>query len=194
MSDKARCDFLKVVKELEECSDPIEKREKLLESGFEFFDDEGSGEANEILEEQSAKPETDRQHKLVSFFEGTDDPSLEILGYFTDEKYSDDINYPLIRRYFRTSNQQLKRMILYGLEQDPLNTGFLSDLMFFNEYKLDLKELIRFYYFACQESQDEVVFRELAKDFYESTHPHGYDAFYELINDNAVDMWKKVSF
>lgn len=190
-NDKTKNDFSMVVDELKNCQDVMQKRGKLLELGFEFVEDEESENVSEILEEQSSKPETNRQRELALFFEGSDEPSLQILECFIAEKYSEDTNYPLIRRYFRSSNAQLKKLILYGLNQDPLNVGLLNDLSFFNEFKMDLKELIQLYRFACRESQDIVAFKALAKDFYESTQPYDYDAFYELIHDGAISLEKK---
>jgi hypothetical protein len=194
--DTVKDRFFKVVKDLR-CQDVLQQRETLLEAGFEFFDDDENSqgltfddESSEILEEQTW-PQTDRQRELVAFFEGINGPSEKILECFLAEKYSDDVNYPLIRRYFRKANSQLKKLIVYGLEQVPWHTDFLSDLCFFNEFKPELKELIHFYQVACRESPNEVLFKEVAKDFYESTQPYGYDAFYALMHDETINIEKK---
>lgn len=187
-NDIARNRFCKVIEELENCQGRFQKQTKLLELGFEFFDDEG---ISEIEEERIAVPETEGQRHLVSFFEGRDDPSMEILGYFITETYSDEVNYPLIRRYFRQANKQLKRLIFYGLKENSWDANLLDALTFFNEFELDLKELIRVYVFTCREAPSKVIFEELARNFYEATRLYGYDAFYDLMQDREITLEKK---
>lgn len=188
--DTAEDHFLAIVESLKDCQGILAKREKLVDAGFEFFEDEDEG-ANEIAQEQAAEPKTEIQRRLVAFFEGTDDPSAEIIGYSLAERESNEVNYALLRRYFRQGNDQLKKLILYGLGQDPVNESLLNDLVFFNEFKPNLKELVQFFGFACRASQDKAAFKKLTRDFYESTQPYGYDAFYELIQDETIDREKR---
>ena len=189
--DTAEDRFFEVVEELKECQNAFQKREQLIDAGFTFFDDEDDDSNSEIAQEQAAKSETERQRRLVAFFEGMDLPSAEITDLFLAERESDDVNDALFRRYFRKGNGQLKGLILFGLGRDPVNGDLLSDLVFFNEFKPDLKELVCFFSLACRASQDKIEFMDLARDFYESTQPYGYDALYELMQDKAIDREKQ---
>lgn len=150
---------------------------KMEELGFEYFEDDVGFEE---LEEKNAKPENQRQKDLVDFFEGKKELSEKILESFSEEKASATPNYPLIRKYFKEANQNLKALLLYGLNNYSGRLDFLSDLAFFHEYENVLTTLIDYYTRACREQANLETFTELAKDFYYSTNPDGYEALYAL--------------
>jgi len=150
---------------------------KLEELGFIYFDDETD---DEEMEEKDAKPENQRQKDLVEFFENKKRLSKKIFVSFSDEKASENPNYPLIRKYFKTANQNLKALLLYGLDNYPARIDLLSDLAFFHEYENILTTLIKYYTRACIDQNNLDTFSELAKEFYYSTIPDDYDAYYAL--------------
>jgi len=107
---------------------------KLEDIGFEYF---GDDLPDEEAEEREAKPENQRQKDLVDFFENRKRLSEKIFVSFSDEKAAEDTNYPLIRRYFRKANQNLKALLLYGLDKYPGRIDLLSDLAFFHEFECE---------------------------------------------------------
>ena len=147
------------------------------ELGFEYFEDDNDGEE---LEERNAKPENQRQRYLVSYFENKKKLSKEIFESYSEEKAAENPNYPLIRKYFKEANKNLKSLLLYGLDNYPGRIDLLSDLSFFHEFENILSTLISYYIRACVDQQNLETFSELAKDFYYSTSPDGYDALYAL--------------
>lgn len=151
---------------------------KMEELGFEYFEDDDDD--NEEIEERNAKPENLRQRDLVAYFENKNKLSKKIFESFSEEKASDNTNFPLVRKYFRKANQNLKALLIYGLDHYPGRIDLLSDLTFFHEFENILSILISYYTRACVDQQNLETFSELAKDFYYSTSPDGYEALYAL--------------
>ena len=151
---------------------------KLEELGFEYFEDDDDD--NEEIEERNARPENQRQIDLVAYFENKNKLSKKLFESFSEEKASDNSNFPLIRKYFRKANQNLKTLLIYGLDHYPGRIDLLSDLTFFHEFENILSILISYYTRACVDQQNLETFTELAKDFYYSTKPDGYEALYAL--------------
>jgi hypothetical protein len=156
---------------------PDEQIERLEDLGFEYFDDDMF---DEDTEENEAYPENQNQRDLVDFFEGRKKLSEKILNDFLDEKASDDRNDPLIRKYFRKANKNLKALLIYGIDKYPARIDLLSDLAFFHEFENVLTLLIKYFTEACIKQGNLETFTDLAKEFYYSTHPNGYDAYYAL--------------
>jgi len=92
------------------------------------------------------------------------------------EKDTGNPNYPLFRRYFKAANQNLKALIIYGLDHYPGRIDLLSDLAFFHEFENILCTLITYYTGACMKQENLETFTELVRDFYYCTEPDGYDA------------------
>jgi len=167
--------FEQVSKAIKE--DPKNWRSKLEDLGFQWFDD---GDDSEEVEEKLAKPENPNQELLVGYFEGSIKLSDHVLDSFLAEKESTNPNYPLIRKYFKKGNENLKKLLIFGLEKNPTDIGFLNDLGFLQEFKNILGELIQFYLNACEKEQDPNNFEELVIDFCCYTEPNGFDALHEL--------------
>jgi len=150
---------------------------RLEDLGFEYFDDDM---IDEEMEENEACPENERQQDLVDFFEGRKRLSKKIFETFSEEKASEECNDPLIRKYFRKANQNLKALLIYGIDKYPGRIDLLSDLAFFHEFENSLKLLIKYFTSACIQQGNLETFTGLAKEFYYSTCPDGYDAYYGL--------------
>ena len=150
---------------------------KMKELGFEYFEDDDDSEE---MEERNAKPESQRQRDLVAYFENKTKLSKYIFECFSDEKASDHPNFSLFRKYFKKANQNLKVLLLHGLDNYPGRIDLLSDLTFFHEFENILSILISYYTRACVDQQNLETFAELAKDFYYATIPDGYEALYAL--------------
>jgi len=150
---------------------------KMEELGFEYFEDDDDSEE---IEERNAKPENQRQRDLVAYFKNKKKLSKKIFESFSEEKASDNPNFPLIRKYFKKANQNLKALLLYGLDNYPGRIDLLSDLTFFHEFENILSILISYYTRACVDQQNLETFAELAKEFYFFTSPDGYEALYAL--------------
>ena len=168
--------FEKVAKAIKE--DPKNWIKQVEDLGFGYVDD-GYGDEEE-LEEKLAKPETPNQELLVEYFEGDIELSDQMLNAFLTSKDSDSPNYPLFRKYFKSGNENLKRLVKSGLKRSPADIGLLSDLAFFNEFKNILSELVGYYLIACDDEQNLKNFEQLALQFYYDTDPDGFDALYEL--------------
>ncbi|MBW2367206.1 MAG: hypothetical protein JRH15_04905 [Deltaproteobacteria bacterium] len=151
---------------------------KMEELGFEYFEDDDDD--SEEIEERNAKPENQSQRELVAFFEGKQKLSKKILESYSKEKAAKNPNYPLIRRYYKEANKNLKSLLLYGLDNYPGRNDLLSDVSFFHEFENILSILITYYTQACIDQANLDSFSELAKDFYYSTNPDGYEAYYAL--------------
>lgn len=156
---------------------PLNYREGLEDSGFTWFDDDYPSEEDE---ERTAVPENDRQRLLVSYFAGKTELSAAILHALSTEKNSEEPNYPLIRKYFRAANHNLKTLILFGLQNDPTNLDLLTDFVFFHEFERNLPELIKHLTNACRLEDDPQKFSEIAREFYYATQADGYHALYAL--------------
>jgi hypothetical protein len=150
---------------------------KLKELGFEYFEDDDDSEE---MEERNAGPENKRQRDLVAYFENKKELSKEIFESYCEEMAAVNPNYPLIRKYFKKANKNLKSLLLYGLDNYPGRIDLLSDLSFFHEFENILGILISYYTQACINQGNIETFAELAKEFYYSTNPDGYEAYHAL--------------
>lgn len=166
---------------------------KMEELGFEYFDDDDDYEE---IEERHAIPENKRQRELVAYFDGKKKLSEKILKSYSDEKAAENPNYPLIRKYYKEANQNLKALLLYGLDNYPGRIDLLSDLAFFHEFENILSLLITYYKQACIDQGNLDTFSELVKDFYYSTNPDGYEAYYALreLFESETDKRKIIDF
>ena len=167
---------------------------KLEELGFEYYDDDE--EDIEKQEEVSAKPENSNQEYLVSYFDGDITLSEKTIAIFLEERNSRTPNYPLFRKYFKSTNKNLLSMIIHGLELDPLSDNLLSDLTYFHEFHNQLNLLIKHYSKACEKQEDFEAFSEFAQDFYYAVLPDGFNAYYALrdLFNNGTDRRKIVDF
>ena len=172
---------------------PGKRIEKMEEIGFTYVEDECDYEE---IEEKNARPENGRQKKLVSYFENQTELSEEIFLYFSEEKADENTNYPLIRKYFRAANQNLKALLIYGLDNYPGRIDLLDDLAFFHEFENILSILIKYYTQACIDQGNLNTFSELVKDFYYATNPDGYEPYYALrdIFEPETDKRKIIDF
>lgn len=148
----------------------------LEEIGFEYHEEDDYDE----IEERNARPENQNQKDLVAFFKGEKKLSDRILHQYFEECDSEFSNLPLIRPFFKEANQNLKSLIVYGLDRYPGRIDLLSDLAFFHEFENILRLLITYYTRACVSQSNLETFTELAWDFYYSTNPDGYEALYAL--------------
>jgi len=166
---------------------------KMEEIGFEYFEDDNDCEE---IEERNAQPENQRQGDLVAYFEGRKKLSKKIFENYSEEKATKNPNYPLIRKYYKEANRNLKSLLLYGLDNYPARIDLLSDLVFFHEFENILNILITYYTKACIDQENLETFSELAKDFYYSTNPDGYEAYYALreLFEPETDKRKIIDF
>jgi hypothetical protein len=148
----------------------------LEDIGFEYHEDDDYEEK----EEREAKPENRNQRDLVAFFEGRKPVSESVFVKFLAERDVEEPNVPLIRRYFKEANRNLKALILYGLEHYPGRIDLLSDLAYFHEFENMLSTVIKYYTRACVEQENLQTFGELAREFYWATNPDGYEALHAL--------------
>ena len=174
-------------------SHPKDYIAKMEELGFEYFEDDDDCEE---IEESNAQPENQRQRFLVAYFEGRKKLSKKIFESYSEEKATENPNYPLIRKYYKEANKNLKSLLLYGLDNYPGRIDLLSDLAFFHEFKNILNILITYYTQACIDQGNLETFSELAKDFYYSTNPDGYEAYYALreLFEPETDKRKIIDF
>jgi hypothetical protein len=165
----------------------------LEEIGFKYYDDDDDMEE---MEEANAKPENQNQKDLVAYFEGQKELSDKILQTFLEERDTENPNLPLIRKYFKKANQNLKSLILFGLDHYPGKIELLSDLGFFHEFENILGTLITYYTQACVDQENLETFSELAQDFYNTTIPDGYEALYALrdLFEPGTDKRKVIDF
>lgn len=96
------------------------------------------------------------------------------------KKYTQTPNLPLIRKYFKRANPNLKAILLKGLAANPTDLDLLDDLSYFSEFDSMLGELIHLYTDACRRETDMERFSLLAQDFHVNTYDQGFDALYEL--------------
>jgi len=187
--DRASKRFHDVLQATKKCRSQKERRERLLEFGFEFHDEEDDGA--EIAEEQAAIPKNERQQRLVNYLHSNAQPSEESLYDFITEKRAPDTNYPLFRRYFRGANQQLKLLLLFGLDINPIDISLLENLSFFNNFLLNLSEFIKYCIKACVLIDDLENFRTIAYIFESVAIEHDYDAYYALLQHEDISQEKK---
>ena len=160
---------------------PRDYRERLEEIGFVWQDDE-----YDLLYEEEAKeeclaaPETENQHRLVDFFDTGGVVDQLILNAYLNERYTETPNLPLIRKYFKKANPNLKAILLLGLTLNPTDLDLLDDLAYFSEFDSMLGELIDFYTEACMKETDMERFAMLVQDFHMNTYEQGFDALHEL--------------
>ena len=166
---------------------PENFKEELAKIGFQWFDDDYP---DEIEEENNAVPENENQEFLVDYFNGDVQLSDRVVEVFFAEKYSEEPNFALLRRYFRQGNEHLKSLIYRGLKINPTDIGFLNDLSFFHEFHPMLAELIGRYLDACRLQENLETFSELAQDFYYNTEPDGYEAYHALKEIYGSDTQK----
>jgi hypothetical protein len=160
---------------------PQDYRERLAAVGFEWQDDEHDLlYEEEGQEEQAALPETGNQRRLIHFLDTGGPVTRQILDVYLEERYSETSNVPLIRKYFKQANPNLKAILLKGLAGNPTDLDLLDDLSYFSEFDSMLGELIHFYTNACLKESDMERFSLLAQDFHLNTYDQGYDALHEL--------------
>ena len=155
---------------------PEDYRDRLEELGFEFEDEDDL----DVIEGELARPENPRQVSLVLFFEGTEAVTEEIFTLFSEEKASEETNYPLIRKYFRQGNPRLKELIVYGLERSTARVDLLDDLLFFHEFCEVYPLVVKYYTRACLLQEDMEIFSNLARDFFEVTRSQDHREYYAL--------------
>ena len=148
----------------------------LEELGFTYYDDDDYEE----IEEANAKPENQNQKDLVAYFDGEKEFSDRMLKIYFEEQEVEKPNLPLVRRYFKSANQNLKSLILYGLDHYPGRLDLLSDLGYFHEFENILSTVITYYTRACVDQENLETFAEIAEEFYYTTLPDGYEALYAL--------------
>lgn len=149
----------------------------LEEIGFKYYEDEIDPEE---MEEKNASAENQDQQALVDFFNGKQDCSEEILEIFSRVRDSENPNLPLLRKYFKAANQNLKSLILYGLDHYTAKIDLLFDLAYFHEFENVLGLLCDYFIRACRNEMNLETFTDLATEFYFATQPDGYDALYVL--------------
>jgi hypothetical protein len=64
----------------------------------------------------------------LKFFENKKELRKEIFESFSKEKAAANPNYPLIRKYFKEANNNLKSLLLYGLDNYPGRIDLLSQI------------------------------------------------------------------
>lgn len=161
--------------------------------GFQCYEDDDD---EDEIEEEKARPENENQRSLVEYFEGQRNLSDSIQRIFLTECDAEEPNYPLIRKYFKSANQNLKALLLYGLDRFPGRLDLLDDLAFFHEFENILSTLIIYYTRACVDQENLQTFGDLARDFYCVTFPDGYDALYALreLFEPGSDKRKVIDF
>ncbi len=160
---------------------PRDYRERLAEIGIIWPDEDVDLLYQEEFEEERvAFPETDNQRWLVHFLEAGGPVTREVLEVYLSERYTQTPNLPLIRKYFKQANPNLKAILLKGLATNPTDLDLLDDLSYFSEFDSMLGELIRFYTDACIRETDMERFSLLAQDFHLNTYDQGFDALHEL--------------
>jgi len=117
-NDSVQNDYQKIKDEMffEKVNDifanqPNDYREALEKIGFEYYEEEDLEEK----EENEAVPENSNQEYLVSYFDGKKELSEKTLQIFEAERNAKCPNYPLIRKYFKKANKNLKALILYRM-------------------------------------------------------------------------------
>ncbi len=160
---------------------PLDFRERLEEIGVVWQDDEYDLlYEEERREERMAVAETENQRRLVHFLDSGGIVDQVILGAYLFERNSETPNLPLIRKYFKQANPNLKAILMAGLTFNPTDLDLLDDLAYFSEFDSMLGELIDFYTDACQRETDMERFSLLVQDFHMNTYEQGFDALYEL--------------
>jgi hypothetical protein len=149
--------------------------EELINLGYEYIDEDDEGV--EELEENRATVKNINQKKLVSYFEGNIEFTANLICKYIYEVNKNKPNYPLLRKYLKSGNSNLKTLLLFGLEQNKSDITLLNSLGYFNQFTSILKIIIDKYLIACQFEQDLVKFNILIEDFYYHVHKFDYDVF-----------------
>jgi len=132
---------------------PHNMTEEIEKLGFTYVVGDNEG-ADEIIEERAARPQTDFQIALVSYLDGDSTPSEYLLELWREETRREDSPCPLWRRYFRTGNAQLRKLILHGLDQYPTSCDLLDNLSVLHSFVPIPKELLCRYTLACDLESD----------------------------------------
>ena len=172
---------------------PSDYRQELEEVGFTWHDDDGPSEEDE---ERSSLPLNANQRLLVDYFGGYHPLSDDVFAALQEERYADNPNFPLIRRYFRAGNQPLKILIIDGLQRQPTDIDLLCDLALFHEYNPMLIKLVHYFTQACQLEEDLQKLSEIVQEFYATATIDGYDALLALsgLFDSESDKGKIIAF
>jgi hypothetical protein len=163
--------------------------EEIEKLGFTYIVDDDDDDDDEILEERAARPETELEMTLVSYLEGDKAPSESVLELWLEETQREGTPVPLWRRYFRTGNPQLKKLIVFGLDKCPTTRDLLDDLSVLHSFLPIPKDIIYHFTLACNLEDDPEKFCDLAQDFDTRATSFGYDALYALrasYTDNDV--------
>ena len=155
---------------------PGNYKEALQEIGFKYYEEADE----EAIEERKARPRNKAQRDLVAYLEGQREISEGILTTLITERYQKRPNLPLIRKYFKSANQRLKALIIWGLGRYPASLELLSDLTYYHEFENVLRPLVHYYTAACVNQVNLEMFTRLAQDFFYATAPDDYDALYAL--------------
>lgn len=147
-------------------------QEALEEIGFKYIEEDDEEE----IEERKARPRNKAQRDLVAYFEGQKEISEYLLTTLITERYRKRPNLPLIRKYFKSANQRLKALIIWGLDRYPASIELLYDLTFYHEFENVLRLLIHYYTTACVKQVNLEMFTQLAQDFYYATAADDYEA------------------
>ncbi|WP_367364106.1 hypothetical protein [Candidatus Tisiphia endosymbiont of Nedyus quadrimaculatus] len=115
--------------------------------------------------EVNAIPLNHRQEHLVSYFSSDSDPEYDIVRDFALETISKTPNFPLMIRYFKQANNQLKKLLVLGLKYHPTNLLFLTNLAEFHIYSPMQQELIDAYINACKIEDDPKHFKSIVANF-----------------------------
>jgi hypothetical protein len=145
---------------------------RLEEIGFEYHEEEDYEE----IEERNVEPANRNQRELVLYFENKLQLSKKLFEIYLHEKDAVNPNYPLFRKYFKEANQNLKALIIYGLDHYPDRIDLLLDLAFFHEFENIFSTLITYYTSACMKQENLESFTELVQDFYDCTESDDYEA------------------
>lgn len=191
MNDDAKAEFNEVLAATKKCRSWKERREKLLELGFEFYEDDDAPSEQELREEKGATPHNARQQRLVNYLESNDAATKALLDDFMDKKASENTNYALFRRYFRKANIQLRKLILYGLDVYPTKIILLDDLSFLSYFAMELAQFIQYYTRACVDEQDITLFKEIVQKFEHGAIEYEYDAYADLLLRDEISPEKK---
>jgi hypothetical protein len=160
---------------------PRDYRQRLEEVGFVWQDDDHERRfEEETIEERAAIAETEKQRQLVRFLESGGPVTPPIVEAYLAERFTETANLPLIRKYFKQANVNLKAILLSGLAANPTDLDLLDDLSYFSEFDNMLGELIHSYTAACIMETDMDRFSMLAQEFYMNTLASGFDALHEL--------------
>jgi len=161
---------------------PRDYRERLEEVGFVWNEDDYDQLFQEECKEEAlAYPETENQRRLIDYLDAGGHVTQSVLDTYLRERYADNANIPLVRKYFKQANPNLKAILLRALEIHPTDPDLLDDLSYFSEFDSMLGELIHFYTDACLKETNMERFSLLAQDFHMNTFEQGYDALQELV-------------